>query len=74
MARTRKGDGQTALVTGASAGIGLDLAECFAIDGYHVILAARTESALRDSSHFPKACGDKITSRPASHEPVSATM
>ena len=47
MARTRKGDGQTALVTGASAGIGVDLAECFANDGYHVILAARTESALR---------------------------
>src|SRR5215212_6319841 len=47
MARTRTGDGQTALVTGASAGIGVDLAECFAGDGYHVILAARTESALR---------------------------
>jgi uncharacterized protein len=47
MARTRRGDGQTALVTGASAGIGIDLAECFARDGYHVILAARTESALR---------------------------
>jgi short-subunit dehydrogenase len=47
MARTRTGDGQTALVTGASAGIGVDLAECFANDGYHVILAARTEGALR---------------------------
>jgi len=48
MAQTRRGDGQTALVTGASAGIGVDLAECFANDGYNVILAARTESALRD--------------------------
>jgi short-subunit dehydrogenase len=48
MSRTRTGQGQTALVTGASAGIGVDLAECFAQDGYNVILAARTESALRD--------------------------
>ena len=29
MARKRKGEGQTALVTGASMGIGVDLAECF---------------------------------------------
>src|SRR5258707_10127337 len=45
---TRTGEGQTALVTGASAGIGVDLAECFAKDGYNVIVTARTESALRD--------------------------
>ena len=36
------------LLTGASAGIGVDLAECFAEDGYNVILTARTESALRE--------------------------
>ena len=48
MSRTRTGYGQTALVTGASAGIGVDLAECFAQDGYNIILAARTESKLRD--------------------------
>jgi len=48
MARAHNGEGQTALVTGASAGIGVDLAECFAKDGYNVILAARTESALRE--------------------------
>jgi len=47
MSRTGTGHGQTALVTGASTGIGVDLAECFAKDGYNVILAARTESALR---------------------------
>jgi uncharacterized protein len=48
MARKKIGEGQTALVTGASAGIGIDLAECFAKDGYSLILAARSENALKE--------------------------
>ncbi|MFN4080066.1 MAG: SDR family NAD(P)-dependent oxidoreductase [Saprospiraceae bacterium] len=39
---------RTALITGASSGIGLELAKCFAADGFRLILTARTESALRE--------------------------
>ena len=38
---------RTALVTGASSGLGLELARCFARDGFDVALVARTEPALR---------------------------
>lgn len=48
MARRKPGEGQTALITGASAGIGVDLAECFAKDGYDLILTARSEGALTE--------------------------
>ena len=48
MGQSRVGEGQTALITGASMGIGVDLAECFAQDGYDLILTARSEDALRE--------------------------
>ena len=37
---------ETVLITGASSGIGLELARCFAADGCRLILVARTTSAL----------------------------
>jgi len=48
MPNHRPGHGQTALITGASGGIGVDLATCFARDGYDVVVTARSESALGD--------------------------
>lgn len=63
MARKRRGEGQTALVTGASAGIGVDLAECFAQDGYNLVLAARSADALRDVA-TRLAAKHKVTATP----------
>jgi len=37
---------ETVLITGASSGIGLELAKCFASEGCRLILVARNESAL----------------------------
>jgi short-subunit dehydrogenase len=62
MASPRPGSGQTALVTGASGGIGVDLAECFARDGYDVIVTARSQAAL-----------EQVAARLAREHSVAAT-
>jgi short-subunit dehydrogenase len=62
MTTTNDKQRQTALITGASTGIGVDLAESFARDGYNLILTARTESALREvANRIASAHGVKAT-------------
>ena len=39
---------KTALITGATVGIGYELTKLFARDGYHLVLVARNEKALND--------------------------
>ncbi|HEX9980990.1 MAG TPA: SDR family oxidoreductase [Flavobacterium sp.] len=47
--------GQTALITGATEGIGYELAHCFAKDGYNLILVARSQEDLeRVSQEFTR--------------------
>lgn len=41
---------ETVLITGASSGIGLELAKCFATDGCRLILVARNQGALEELS------------------------
>ena len=42
----KKGTGKTALITGASSGIGQELAKLFAEDGFNLVLVARSEETL----------------------------
>jgi len=58
MAETRK----TALVTGASSGIGLELAKCFAADGHDLVLVSRSENELNEiARNFEQQYGIAVT-------------
>ena len=47
---TQEGNKRYALITGATEGIGYELAKLFAEDGYHLIIVARTEEKLQQRS------------------------
>jgi uncharacterized protein len=57
---------KTALITGASSGIGKALADNFASDGYNLYLTARREKELQDlASHLENDYGISVTAIPA---------
>lgn len=56
--------GRTALVTGASRGIGAAIAEALAADGAHVVLTARTEGGLVEVESRIHAAGGTATIAP----------
>ena len=53
--------GQTAVVTGASSGIGRAIAERLGASGAHVVLSGRTESAMTESAQKIVAAGGNAT-------------
>ena len=50
---------RTALITGASGGIGLDLARLFARDGWNLVLTARTEARLGEVAEELRHAGSR---------------
>ena len=66
--------GQTALITGASSGIGEAYAREFAARGADLILVARSEGRLRDlADQLGSRYGGKVTVLPADLEAMPVT-
>ena len=56
--------GKIALITGASRGLGREAAKCFAAEGAHVVLVARTQGGLEEVDDEIKAAGGTATLTP----------
>jgi len=54
-------DGRVALITGASRGIGRAVAKCFAEQGAHVVVTARTQGALEELDDEIRSLGGSAT-------------
>ena len=66
MTASRKHRADTALITGASSGIGQALAKCFAQDGHRLVLVARNTAKLNSlAASLATECGVKVWVQPA---------
>ena len=60
MSQPASQSGRTAVVTGASSGIGRAVAERLGAEGAHVVLCGRTEAAMEESAKRIEHAGGQL--------------